>query len=365
MGKSMWKPNPSGLGVVSWVLAVACAAGCSHDGGQGGSLPLQPSILPPEGSVRVGRGSEGAGTAFGLRLVAVEPGVMPYSARVAWNGGVRRLGPTAQWTTAVPHDGATPWWIEVDPLSLAAGSGDALAFYRLAWSSWASPPDSFLLPLVPHRPLRHSVYREAIDLLQEFIAPFSGSRLRRWSMGTLRLALPSGEWPVDYRAACREAMTRWNEVLGSPRFVAVETGAAAEVRCEVSEETRLAYTQLVDADDHGRPLAMRVHLSPRWAPGSEHYVRRVYLHELGHALGLWGHSVDLQHILNGRAVIVDDIHPDEALVARWFWSLPADFDLVALGRPPRTPPGISPPQRQAVTRCEVATERGTEVSRPW
>lgn len=340
-------------------LLVSPSAGCrleSHD-------PVRPFGAPvphdaPEPSV-----PRPVSPILQLRLAAVEDSVLPPTARVQLPTSSHRLGPASGWSACLRLEPGGPWLLRVEPLSFPAEAERRPRFYPVTWASWAVPVDSLVLPLVPRLRLHDSVYREALDLLQEFIQPFSGSRIRRWARRSLRVALPAGEWPVDYRGPCLEAISHWNEVLREDVFMPVDPGVAAEVTCEVSEEARLAYTRLTDSDGEGRPLAMRIHLSPRWTAGSERYVRRVYVHELGHALGLWGHSLERLHILNGQAVVVDTIHRDEARVARWFWRLPADFDLVALGRPGPSP-DLPPGQPFGITRCRVATERGTVATRP-
>ncbi len=211
--------------------------------------------------------------------------------------------------------------------------------------------------MVPTHQLDDSVYVDQIDLLQEFLWSFSGSRILRWKTETLRVSLPVNVDEVDYAAACADAMDTWNQALGVTRFTVNQD--EWDVVCEVSNEPRLAYTELLERDENDLPLTMRVHVSPLYAPGSEAYVRRVYLHEFGHVLGLWNHSRERAHIMNGVAVTADSLHTDEVRAARWFWSLPNGIDLVALGR--RWPP--KPPPKKA-TRPTTATECGTAVIHP-
>ncbi len=99
-------------------------------------------------------------------------------------------------------------------------------------------------------------------------------------------------------------------------------GAEAEVECEVSKESSLGYTRLVSRDEERRPLHMLVHLSPHFASGAERYVQRVWLHELGHVQGLWGHSEDPTHVLYAHFIAVDEPAPQELKMARWLWSIP-------------------------------------------
>lgn len=325
-----------------WLLALMTGIGCGHGSeSTGPSRDSSPGVWSR------------AWAPLQLEFAPVEPGILPLAVAVRAGQEVRRIGPLQQWRGSLPVAfDAGPLW--VDPLGDDAGP----AFYPLRV---ASPSGSVRLPLVPRVRLSLTVYRELIDLLQEFVAPFDGSRIRRWDHRPLTVSLPDGEWPVDYAAACEGAIDAWNLALGDTWLRAVQPGASADVQCVVLEFDHLANTQLVAADEHGHPVAMRVQLSPRWSAGSERYVRRTYLHELGHVLGLWGHSRDLEHVVNGRAVIRDGLHRDEIRAVRWLWNLPNDFDLVFLRRPPLVGPL---PGRSPVTRCAAAMERGIAAIRP-
>jgi hypothetical protein len=246
------------------------------------------------------------------------------------------------------------------------------------------PPNGWYpmrVPLFPTRPSRVTLlaqpeswsvgpYRDALDLLAELIVPFDGPRVRRWTVSTLRVSLPSGTFAVDYRGTLEEAIAGWNERLGIERLAAVPPGEPAEVRCEVSEDGRLGYTHLLERDRERRNVAMRIHLSPRWLDGAERYVRRVWYHELAHVLGLWGHSLDPAHILYHQAVFADAPHPHEVELVRWLWSMPHGTHLGWYRVPTREFPPAQP-ARPAVPRgsslltgCAGAMADGTGESRP-
>jgi hypothetical protein len=219
------------------------------------------------------------------------------------------------------------------------------------------------LPVIPRLRMDNSVYVEWIDLLQELTRPWAGSQLRRWRRRQLRVALPREHEFVDYRGACVEAMELWNQMLGWTLFITATT--EADIVCSLTDEARLAYAVPTRRDTGGRPLEMRLHLSPRWSIGAERYVRRTYIHEFGHAMGLWGHSVELAHIMSGRAVVVDRPDAVEVGVARWYWQLPDDFEFSRILRdfskylPRDRSQGSS--KLAASTRCEATT--GDEIAR--
>jgi hypothetical protein len=322
--------------VLVLVVFTACGRGSESTG---------PSSDPPPATLSAARAR------IDLEFVPVEADRMPIAVAARMGGELRRIGPLQQWRGTLPAAaGAGPLWVD--------SLGEEAAFYPLRV---AVPSSTLQLPLVPRRRLPRSIYCELLDLLQEFIAPFAGSRVRRWGHRPLRVAWPEGTWRVDYGQACLDALEAINQALEGSWLVPVPPQEPADVVCEVLASDRLGFTQLVAVDATGHPTAMRVQLSPRWNEGAERYVRRAFLHEFGHVLGLWGHSRDLEHVVNGRAVIRDALHPDEIRALHWLWNLPADFDLVQLRRPRRPRPW---PPRTPVTRCEAAMERGIAAIHP-
>jgi hypothetical protein len=282
-----------------------------------------------------------------LSALVVDPQRAAAGTQVTYGRAVAWLGPQQGWSAWLPYPPPRGATLRVE----AGGTG----CYPMRATFVGPPPPQLSVGLLPRVALADGVYAEAFDLLVELVRPFGGATIRRWPPAQLRVALPPDTFTVRYAQACEQAIAAWNLALGEPRLQAVPTGADAQVRTTVAPEAQLAFTQLEREDEWGHPLAMRVHVSPRYVVGAERYVRRAYLHELGHVLGLWGHSRDRAHIMNGVAVTSDSIHADERRVARWLWALPNDCDLSFYVRPAGPAP---------LTRSAESMAAGTAASHP-
>ncbi len=299
---------------------------------------LAPPPLPssPTSARSPRREAVAAGTPLVLDLAVIDAAPSLFGLRLRWGDREWDLRGPGPWTLdlTTPADAASQ--IEV----LCVPSTAPFTPMVVPLFEWKSRRE---LTVLPRHPLPTSVYRESLDLLVEFLKPFDGGFVRRWPVDTLRLSEPAVSGEVDYLGTLRAAVQIWNERLQAERFRLVPSGSECEVVCEVSEETRLGYTQILQRDEQRNPLRMKVHLSPRWAVGAEKYVRRAWVHELGHVLGLWGHSRDPRHILHGRFIAVDLPDSEEVRVARWLWSLPAASHMGWYGRPSLLePPGPGP-----------------------
>lgn len=305
------------------LLALVLAAGCrAHD-----PSPTAPGEDP---RLRVPGGA-------GLRLVFAPPpgaGAPPLGASL-WAGSQRhRLGPRNGWSAVLGPPLAPPFLLRIDPF------GGGPEFHPLRRVVVEADPWSLEMPLLRRTPLGGTPYAELLDLLQEFLEPWSGSRVSRWESLPQRVRLPALPPDDPYRTTCLEAIDVWNVTMGRTVLEAVSSTDSATIRCTVFEEDRAAFTRSEARDADGHPLRLRVHLSRRWIEDAPRYIRRIWVHELGHALGLWGHSRDLDHVVNGRAVITDRPHPHELAALELLFRLPRDFDLSWIRRswpPPRSP----------------------------
>ena len=345
------------------IILLAClAAGCesaSESVGPSPPIPSRPETASFLASLTV-------------QIETVEQTPQLLGIHLRWGGEHALLDGSEGWRAqlAAPADGSSS--LRVKPVS----NGGQL--YRLWVPLLGFPPGMLELALLPHWNMETGFYVDGLDLLAELVRPFAGSTIRRWPHPSLRVALPPGFESVDYAQSCTEAAAIWNQDLGWELFDIVETGEEAEIVCTLTEETRLAYTKLLELDPEGRPLAMKIHLSPRWAPGAEKFVRRVYVHELGHALGLWGHTVDRSHIMNGIYVSSDRPHPDEIRIVGWLWGLPSGTNLSWYERAEGEPGSTERPRVHQsaelagteigavgrVTRCSWPTEDGIAPFRP-
>lgn len=304
------------------------------------------------------------------RLVRTPPpvrGLPPEGASLFAGHRRIRLGPRNAWSGTLDPALELPLLLEIDPL------GGEVAYHRLRRLLTSETIWPLNMPLLARSPLPGSVYLELLDLLQEFLRPWSNSRVQRWSQHPQRVELPALPADDPYLVTCREALVVWNQALGETWLEAVEPGSDAPIHCTVFDTDDAAFTRAESRDAAGNPLRLRVHLSRRWAEDHPRYIRRVWVHEFGHALGLWGHSRDLRHVVNGRAVITDAPHADEIATLRLLHRLPRGFDLSWIRRrwsEPKEPvpcPVLSAdvdlPGQEILHRAVPGPQRGADPAR--
>jgi len=288
------------------------------------------------------------GSSLFLHLGIVAPSAALTGVRVSWGSTAWELRGSGPWSTALPTPAQAVAELRVTPIPGSAPF-TPLTVPLFEWR------DTWDLVLLPRHPMPDCVYREGLDLLVEFLKPFDGGFVRRWTVEQLRVAEPSYRGEVDYLGTLRAAVAIWNRCLQTERFVLVPPGSSCEIACEIFDEASLGYTQLLQRDDEHRPLKMKIHLSPRWAVGAEKYVQRAWVHELGHTLGLWGHSRDPRHVLHGLFIAVDEPDPEEVRMARWLWSIPSGTHLGWFERP-----ALETTSRGGIRPRAASTDTGME-----
>ena len=151
-----------------------------------------------------------------------------------------------------------------------------------------------------------------------FEEPVSNDRvLLRWPVERMPLRVhltdpPEGlfEDPQAIRDAVLRGVTDWTGVAGAgvPRFVFVERIGDADIPIVWAREPDggwyLAHCAY-DVDLHNRRFGVsRILVTGRWRDdrvADPHDVHRIMLHEMGHALGLGGHSPDPRDVMSASA----------------------------------------------------------------
>jgi len=94
------------------------------------------------------------------------------------------------------------------------------------------------------------------------------------------------------------------------------------------------FARITRLDGEGRPLVVQIVVGDTYDEANERvYAVRGLVHELGHALFLWGHSRDRNHVLWGDAPPqVAAPSADERKAVHLWHGLPDGLDLKLYGR---------------------------------
>jgi len=196
------------------------------------------------------------------------------------------------------------------------------------------------LPL-PRWRVDSPAYPHLAALLRELTTPRFGAVVVHWPTRPVPVRIgPARSGELDLAACLRAAVARWNEGEPVPWFVPCDT-AGWGVRLVHLPGVRLSpplRAQVTRLDDRGRPLRVHIVAGDNYDDRRDSvYAVRGFVHELGHALFLWGHTRDRTHVLWGAAPpLVDRPSPDERKAAHLWHGLPEGCDLNRYG--PVIPP---------------------------
>jgi predicted Zn-dependent protease len=93
----------------------------------------------------------------------------------------------------------------------------------------------------------------------------------------------------------------WEEDSGAELFETVPEFDMAELFFRFVPDTSnfTGSYQILERDPHTlAPIRAMIHLNGSYQPGNESGVQRIILHELGHALGIWQHSHEIDHVMS-------------------------------------------------------------------
>lgn len=175
-------------------------------------------------------------------------------------------------------------------------------------------------------------YPDLLSLLQDLSEPWFEYKVTHWPELPVPVRVGSAVGGiVDLSSCLRQAIAVWNADPDRPWF-RIDEEAAWGVRLVHFQDLRLSpplAARITRLDDEHRPLRISILVGNNYDDLHEpKYVVRGFVHELAHALFLWGHSLDRDHCLWGAAPpIVDRPHEDERKAALLWHGLPEGTDL--------------------------------------
>lgn len=230
------------------------------------------------------------------------------------------------------------WWIQWHFQSGLPDGPILLQAHRPGrWHSWQGYPTAQDAPLpLPRVGLDSRAYPHLLALLQDLTRDRFQSVVTHWPEPLVPVRLfPAVNDSLDLGEVLREAMAIWNAGPGGP-FFREDSLAAWGVRLVHFPDRSLrppAAARITRLDAAGRPLRVHIEVGNDYhQPWHRRYALRAMVHELGHGLLLWGHSLERDHCLWGAAPpLVAAPSLDERKAARWWRGLPQGLDLKKYG----------------------------------
>ncbi len=288
----------------------------------------------------------------------VQPSTGPWTWSLASNGKDR------SGSARLEFDGRRIRWI-LNGLSVSApDSGLHLEpLDPLVWHGFDVPTDPKApgrwLPL-PRRAVRSPYYADLLDLLASLTSPLQGGQVRRWARDPIPVTPSTAlSGDLDLGDCWQEAVGVWNDGADAPLF-RLETVFAEGVRLVHRPGELLhppMWARVLRFDGERRPLLIHVVAGDAYdRPSVRRYAVRALVHELAHALQLWGHSLDPDHVLWRWGPIVDEPAPEERLALRWWRLLPEGLDLNRYGRSAEIDPERLQRQGPSVQELDLGAE---------
>ena len=337
-------PGRSRAPAVLWVIGAFLG---SLTGGCGGDRPGDPASDPPR-----------IHTVDGTYPAELAAFLEPPGGEHAWLW--RGPDDAAPRTAVLNVDGACwSWRLDLDPASPVLPPWLHLEPREPdLWHDFATRPDTTApgawFPL-SRQALRSPYYHDLLALLQALTTPRFGQIVCHWFERPVPVhGGPAVSGAVDLGACFAAAVAAWNEGPG-PDLFAWDPGTALGTRLLHLPGHQLSppmSASLVQRDERGRALRLQLRVGDTYdAPHDERYARRGFAHELAHALLLWGHSLDRDHVLWHFGPLVERPSLDERRAVALLQALPAGMDISVYGRSTELdPPGQ---ERQGASVAEL------------
>ncbi len=185
---------------------------------------------------------------------------------------------------------------------------------------------------IPRIAVDSTLYPDLLALLKELTTPYFNQIVTHWPGFPIPVRLvEANNGPLDLAECLTEAVMKWNISEPSPLFE-INQSASWGIRLvhfpDVEMHPPLA-VRITRLDQLGRPLRINLLVGNNYHNlQARPYVLRGFIHELGHALFLWGHSMDRIHILWGLAPpLISAPSLDERKAAHLWHGLPEGLDL--------------------------------------
>ena len=307
------------------VLGLGLVLGCSTE------RPDSPEVPQSSDALVVSLDSTQVSTLGALGAVAG-------CSRWIWNSGHPPLDRSGTAILEVGN-GTGLWRFEIGAAPDTSGRLNLAPVDPRHWHSLAvrrdTTDESCWLPL-PRIPVRTPYYADLLDLVHSLTGPLHGGRVRRWALDPIPVTPSSAMGDaVDFGALWSDAVAIWNEGFDQPVFT-WETAFAEGVRLVFRPRETLRppmWARLLRLDADQRPLLIHVVSGANFdRPTAIRSARRAFVHELAHALQLWGHSLDPDHVLWRWGPVVDEPAPEERMAILWWRTLPEGLDLERYGR---------------------------------
>ena len=306
-------------------LAALCIPGCGADG-----PPLQPGVVSHVYEVS-GRWPAG----FSHFLEAC-----PARSDWSWRSARRdSLRPPASARLETDGTGYT-WRLEESGRSASDLAVSGLLLTPADSVRWhemrTDPADSVSgwLPL-PRRAVESAHYLDLLHLMSALAPGSFENRVRHWQVRPIPVDPgQSRSGAVDLTGELIRAGEIWNAAYGEELFRIPEPGACGIRMVHLPGRILRppCYIRFVRTDSLGGPKHLQITIGDTWDdPWDVPHARRALLHELAHALMLWGHSRDRRHLLWYCGTIVDGPSRDEIECVRLWRALPAGFDFGRYG----------------------------------